>query len=452
METKKLRIFEDKIDNTIELEQALTINDSELSFSQGRETPILVVGIKSKSIVLFKENQNIRIKGNKDNPTIIYVEKPAIPDSPVTNANRSKRPFFGIEHSENISLKNIIVKSNNDTPSSKPGRPEYDPLLESEHGVSILHGKGIKIINFIGKYLWGDGIYISGNYTDGVYILNPYIDWNGRQGISAVAGKDIKIVNPIITNGRRGAFDIEPNGVNGFVYDFRLIGGHSLSQLLAFPMGGSGKVENILIKDHIYDTASNTTFARGNGSTITRKNIIFSGNRRKGEGKHSYGSWQAAYMFIHAENVLIEKEVCGVKAGRSNVIISLDSCKNFHIRNNDFPGAKYIRLIGSTTPKDVKVYGNKQQLYFIMQNGDIVPIKEYQATEVEKNEIPFEVSKLINDDYYGIETPNEPTPPIEEETPNELPKNSLKIIIIVIIIITILILFILTCYGNRFKI
>lgn len=91
-------------------------------------------------------------------------------------------------------------------------------------------GMGVKMIgssNVIIKYTkandcWGDGFYIGGNsnqdYCENVQLISVSADNNRRQGISLISGRNIDIINAVLTNTNgtspAAGLDIEPNRVS----------------------------------------------------------------------------------------------------------------------------------------------------------------------------------------------------------------------------------------------
>ncbi|MGX7595077.1 cell wall-binding repeat-containing protein [Planococcus plakortidis] len=86
-------------------------------------------------------------------------------------------------------------------------------------GISIRGSKNISVENASIYKNWGDGIYIGSTsnqrYSENITIDNVKLDGNRRQGISIISGKNIKVLNSLITNTHghppQGGIDIEPN-------------------------------------------------------------------------------------------------------------------------------------------------------------------------------------------------------------------------------------------------
>ncbi|GHC58483.1 right-handed parallel beta-helix repeat-containing protein [Ulvibacter litoralis] len=86
-------------------------------------------------------------------------------------------------------------------------------------GIWIQESKNISVFNAKVTHCWGDGIYIGGGRdivpNDSIYIHRPIIDENRRNGISITSGKNIRIIEPVVSNSRgkspESGIDIEPN-------------------------------------------------------------------------------------------------------------------------------------------------------------------------------------------------------------------------------------------------
>jgi hypothetical protein len=112
----------------------------------------------------------------------------------------------------NVKIHGGILIGDRDTHSGSSG--------EFGFGVNIHGGKNINIENLTSNNNWGDGLYIGstglhGSTPDTIEIINFKADNNRRQGISLTSGKNIRIVNAIITNTNgtmpQSGIDLEPN-------------------------------------------------------------------------------------------------------------------------------------------------------------------------------------------------------------------------------------------------
>lgn len=106
----------------------------------------------------------------------------------------------------------------------------YDPVIVGERkkhtgtkgewgmGISVRGSSNVKIYNPNVSNCWGDGIYIADMgeaRVENVTIYNARLDFNRRNGISIISGKNLKIIDPVITNTAGTApmsgIDIEPD-------------------------------------------------------------------------------------------------------------------------------------------------------------------------------------------------------------------------------------------------
>jgi hypothetical protein len=366
-------------------------------------------------IIRIEGKNHIAVKGNN---ATIYVTKQAVPDLDVDGdkiddseagyRDLSHRSFFRIERSNAISLEQINVRSNNHTPAHKPGRPEYDWKWEFEHFVRLQDVKDFTIRDCKAQFIWGDGVYISGNETENIKIIDLTVDWNGRQAIAIAEGKNILIDGLKVLNSRRGGVDLEAplkrQNTDGVVVKNSFINAH----LQAFPMAGSGRVDNVLIQNNEHN-ASGITLCRATNGDI-KNNYIFNGNTNLGRG--------SAYDFVGVNNVLIENETGVRKAGKER-LMRLVGCKNVHIRNNDWTSEAGNQLkisLYDMELSEVHLYGNSEAIKLEIDGVLYDPVN---TTPVEG--IPFEVSDFIKEHYSGKQEEVKPEAPKEmNATPENL--------------------------------
>lgn len=106
----------------------------------------------------------------------------------------------------------------------------YDPVIFGERkshtgtkgewgmGISIRGSSNVTIYNPNVSNCWGDGIYIAdlgAMRAENVTVYNARLDFNRRNGISVISVKNLKIIDPVITNTDgsepMSGIDIEPN-------------------------------------------------------------------------------------------------------------------------------------------------------------------------------------------------------------------------------------------------
>lgn len=386
-------------------------------------------------IIRLENRKDVILSGKSiEDKTLIYTKEPAVADGdrdgdhiteaddPTNSSNMSQRKFFRVLGCENILVENFEVRSNNDTPVFKAGRPEYEARFEFEHGFDIQDSKNITLRNLYARYIWGDGVYLK-NVED-VLMENVTIDWNGRQGGAVISGKNIVIDNFKVLNSRRSGFDVEGNSTSDDAGMVVIKNSSFNTHLLGLPMGGAGAVSEVLSVKNDY-LKSNPFYSRGDGNTRKRSKIILS---------HCHTQLLGSYEFTN--DILIENNYNDVPFYFGVGICTLTSCKNVVIRNNKIALEKEIvspfwsiELKGTTTLDDVKFYNNDMPIKVILQDGTIVDPPEYIPTEEEKNSIPFEVSERFQYEYdvaldrleqpipEPIPEPKEEVEPPKEETP-----------------------------------
>lgn len=87
-------------------------------------------------------------------------------------------------------------------------------------GIRIMGAKNIRLYNPVIKDCWGDGIYIanssiSSQVSEKIAIYYPVLDYNRRNGMSIISGRNIFVKNLIVANTLgvmpMSGIDIEPN-------------------------------------------------------------------------------------------------------------------------------------------------------------------------------------------------------------------------------------------------
>lgn len=154
--------------------------------------PIMVnekgITLKSNSKIFFPDGAEMRMKPN----------------------NTGSYQAISMQNIENIDLYFPVLKGDRKQHIGEDG--------EWGMGILIKNGKNIKIINPKISEFWGDGIYIGAtdnNNSENIIIANGLLDYNRRNAISIISGKNITIENSLLANtmGTPPCFgiDMEPN-------------------------------------------------------------------------------------------------------------------------------------------------------------------------------------------------------------------------------------------------
>jgi Right handed beta helix region len=129
----------------------------------------------------------------------------------------------------------------------------YDPVIIGERkqhtgtkgewgmGLSIRGSSNVVVYNPNVSNCWGDGIYIADigeNRAENVAVYNARLDFNRRNGMSVVSVKNLKIIDPVITNtagtSPKSGIDIEPDD------NHDIIEGIDIEHPITFNNQGSG--------------------------------------------------------------------------------------------------------------------------------------------------------------------------------------------------------------------
>jgi len=154
---------------------------------------------------LLVSDKGIFLKSNNE----IYFQKNT---KLILKASKLKKyGVINIHESENIILYNPTIIGDRKNHIGKGG--------EWGMGIFVLAGKNVKIVNPRISNCWGDGIYL-GSFSSSktnidISILGGLIDNNRRNGMSIISGKNILIKNVLLsnTNGTlpMAGIDLEPN-------------------------------------------------------------------------------------------------------------------------------------------------------------------------------------------------------------------------------------------------
>lgn len=179
-----------------------------------------------------------------DFPVLVNQSGLVIPNNSVIIFNRHSSIVMAPNNLANYAILNIRQVKNVTL---------YDPVIIGERknhigtkgewgmGISILGASNVTIYNPNISNCWGDGMYIADlgdMHAENINIYNARLDFNRRNGISVISGKNLKIINPVITNTAgtmpMSGIDIEPDGSQDSVE------GIDIEHPITFNSGGSG--------------------------------------------------------------------------------------------------------------------------------------------------------------------------------------------------------------------
>ncbi|QMT39929.1 Ig-like domain-containing protein [Neisseria shayeganii] len=132
---------------------------------------------------------------------------------------------------------------------------------EAGHGIRLMAATNITIENVTVKNMWGDGIYLGKDSThptqnENVTVYQVTSDHNRRQGLSVTHGKNIKILNSIFQNtdgtDPRAGIDLEPNAGQD-VSNVEIRGNQFLDNHIGFLVANNSagsRVQNVVFENN----------------------------------------------------------------------------------------------------------------------------------------------------------------------------------------------------------
>lgn len=341
-------------------------------------------------IVLIQDRNKVTVEGNN---TELWNDTPAVwnggDDSSykLTGVTMSQRKFFKVLNSKFVRISNMGVRSWN-TPLEETGRPEYDAHNEFEHAIHVDEGSQyIAIEDFKGSSLGGDGVYIRD--TEDVYVRNTTIDGNGRQGGAMISGNRGYFERFNVLNSRRSYFDIEGNHQDEVAEDFVITYSKGNSRLYGLPMGGPGRVKNVLTINNQY--SGTPVFSLGDGERRFRENIMFVNCKTPYLGEY-YHTNHILIDGLEQDDLEYQKMVIGKFKLCTDVTIR--NIKNFNNYGWKAEGKEPIVLIESdrTPLSEFKIYNNEITIGVVEKTDPLIDYSELEQDKwyyVAEHNIPF---------------------------------------------------------------
>lgn len=216
-----------------------------------------------------------------------------------------------------------------------------------EHGmgIAIRSSKDVSIYNPRISNCWGDGIYIGWRTRDvvndhyipseNINIYNGLLDYNRRNGISIVCGRNINIRNTTIANTYgtlpMSGIDIEPNEpkdiINNITIDSVTTYNNArdgiLIVLTRLPSASSSVNTNIVIRDHL-DDKSYSGFRLGSGFRKTDREMtgqisVINPVWKNNETPFRYRSNYQMLPVTELKNIRVIEPSAGVNTAKSAV-------------------------------------------------------------------------------------------------------------------------------------
>lgn len=189
-----------------------------------KNTKIIEEAIKNNNVVLFPDfpifidDTGIEVTSNT---TLIFQtnsELRIVPNS------KERYEILRIHNKENITLV---------SPKIRGDRLEHTGLKgEWGMGIAVRSSKNIKIYNASISHCWGDGIYvgqISANHSPSrdIFIYNPILDFNRRNGLSITSVDGLELIKPLISNTYgilpMCGIDVEPGNSSEIIQNVNIV-------------------------------------------------------------------------------------------------------------------------------------------------------------------------------------------------------------------------------------
>jgi len=150
-----------------------------------------------------------------------------------------------------IVIRNINLVGNSPTPGV------YIPRQEGAHGVQIVMGSNIEVVNATISNVYGDGANTD-YWTDGVWVHNSTINRPGRAGFVVLAGKNITVENNLFFNesNTSAILDIEPYEADGGVINFKFLDNTITGNDFYFAANGGNVLTDIIISGNTATTGT----------------------------------------------------------------------------------------------------------------------------------------------------------------------------------------------------
>jgi hypothetical protein len=192
---------------------------------------------------------------------------------------------------------------------------------QQKHIFVIQGSNNIIIEGLAAKNSGGDGFYIgSGNrqkFSENVKLINIISDNNRRQGLSIVSGKNIEVINPIISNTNGVApgagIDIEPNFPYEFLEGIRITNPKTRNNqgpaIMVSPLAlvGTENIVDIVVSNHVDDGSHYgflvTSATASLAGSIVNENPVYKNNKYSGFVARNWSS-SACVVEINSPTVI----------------------------------------------------------------------------------------------------------------------------------------------------
>jgi hypothetical protein len=249
-----------------------------------------------------------------------------------------KRVNLQIEESSEIVVRDLTIKGAN--PHGGPYADAYQPAKEGQHGIAILSGTNIWMINLTITDVYGDFVYIAsfpgGGWSKSILLIDSHFARNGRQGVTINDASNVYIEKNVINDITRATFDFEGGDPGGAVDGVTI----------AYNTIGVGRL--VLVGAEAIDPVNNVTIA---GNTVHGQNLqMWIRNtlpgRRSGwkilgntTDTVSGNPHESAMIIGNVNGIQIRDNKQGFSLGRQMVLANITNSCGIDVGNNRIPGS-----------------------------------------------------------------------------------------------------------------
>jgi Right handed beta helix region len=267
-----------------------------------------------------------------------------------TTKGTRTRTHFGIDNSENIIVRNLIVKGAN--PSAGATRAAYDEELEAQHGFNLGGVRRVLLDGVQASDVYGDFVYISssgqgptrGQPSEHVAVVRSRFTRSGRQGVAITSARDVTIRGNAISDVARSMFDLEPNTERNAVRDIRIeqnTTGAAVNFWIASKGAGSQIGDVVVRRNTMRSPTGGLAFVFG-GRGGARGPFVFEANRLQVTGAVTDEDAVGAFFFSYTNTIEIRDNQINLPQGRDMPVVELRSCSHVVVDGNRVKNAKRL--------------------------------------------------------------------------------------------------------------
>ena len=253
-------------------------------------------------------------------------------------SDRSRRRNLWLVDAMAIRIHDLTLVGSNPNPGA------LDENRQFEHGIWVDGGGSITVERVTINNPWGDCVYLGDRdgrlaWVDGLVLRDSSCHGAGRNGVSIVAGRDVRIEGDTFGEIGLHVVDIEPNRAEQAQGADRVaVTGNRVDGPFAdyfFAANGWGPVDNLTVEDNVLSgVALRVTVAPLEGSGDVRRAVRIVGNRSDTVFRYDGA---AALQFRAVIGLTVTDNVVPLDGTGASLVQVDDSCQVM-ISGNEFPG------------------------------------------------------------------------------------------------------------------